>query len=338
MRCAAVAGVLVAGLVLAGASGEPPPWPRLPKGAKATVIAAKGLVPMLSDEPAYREFLAATGRANRDAVLRAMFLKTLWATDSGEEFEVTFPFPDPGEDGAAPMDLRRPTDPRAIPPVSILNALTGKTMLIPSVYFRSPNADPYPVEAKLPTLYISLAAPIEGKNGETIVFLRSEQMEPHLIEDLDGLAVYIKHAAAQDKVGLQEMERKGKITPLGASSRALILQRRVLGDDRRGEGLLEVRIQNGPLKDRSGWVLEAFAAYPRLEFQASRATIGKATRKEGVDPDARARTMLRLAEATEKNGKTKGAIDLYRQIVKDFPLTPSAAKAKERLEVLGGRK
>ena len=51
-------------------------------------------------------------------------------------------------------------------------------------------------------------------------------------------------------------------------------------------------------------------------------------------PAARAATLLRLGRTLERAGKTEQALSNYRQIVKNFPDTPSAKTAAERIKEL----
>jgi len=50
----------------------------------------------------------------------------------------------------------------------------------------------------------------------------------------------------------------------------------------------------------------------------------------------RAATLLRLGQSLEKTGKTTAALSYFRQIVKDFPATPAAKTAAERIKALDG--
>jgi len=50
----------------------------------------------------------------------------------------------------------------------------------------------------------------------------------------------------------------------------------------------------------------------------------------------RAATLLRLGQSLEKSGKTTAALSYFRQIVKDFPDTPAAKTAGQRIKALGG--
>jgi YHS domain-containing protein len=49
---------------------------------------------------------------------------------------------------------------------------------------------------------------------------------------------------------------------------------------------------------------------------------------------ARAATLVRLGRALERSGKTEQALANYRQVVKDYPNTPSAKTAAERIKAL----
>jgi len=51
---------------------------------------------------------------------------------------------------------------------------------------------------------------------------------------------------------------------------------------------------------------------------------------------SRAATLLRLGQSLEKAGKTTAALSYFRQIVKDFPDTPAARTAAERIKALDG--
>ena len=50
---------------------------------------------------------------------------------------------------------------------------------------------------------------------------------------------------------------------------------------------------------------------------------------------ARGATLLRLGQNLEKSGKTAAALKQYQQVVKDFPNTPAARTAADRIKTLG---
>jgi hypothetical protein len=51
----------------------------------------------------------------------------------------------------------------------------------------------------------------------------------------------------------------------------------------------------------------------------------------------RAASLLQIAQNLEKNGRAAPALAYYRRIVKDYPNTPAAKTAAERVKALGGR-
>jgi hypothetical protein len=79
-------------------------------------------------------------------------------------------------------------------------------------------------------------------------------------------------------------------------------------------------------------------ATPQPKRKAARGlrkkTPAETSAKPVADPAARAATSLRMAQSLEKAGKTKGALDLYRQLLKQYPASPQAKTAAERVKVL----
>jgi YHS domain-containing protein len=56
-----------------------------------------------------------------------------------------------------------------------------------------------------------------------------------------------------------------------------------------------------------------------------------------ADPSAKAASLLRLGQSLEKAGKTSGALDYYRRVVKDFPKSKEAKAAAGRIKALEGK-
>jgi len=52
--------------------------------------------------------------------------------------------------------------------------------------------------------------------------------------------------------------------------------------------------------------------------------------------ERRAVGLIRIGQNLENSGKTKGALDTYRRIVKEFPDTPQAKEAAGRIAAMGG--
>jgi YHS domain-containing protein len=57
-------------------------------------------------------------------------------------------------------------------------------------------------------------------------------------------------------------------------------------------------------------------------------------RKATSKGEARAATLLRLGRTLERSGKTEQALANYRQVVKDYPNSPSAKTAAERIKAM----
>ncbi len=52
---------------------------------------------------------------------------------------------------------------------------------------------------------------------------------------------------------------------------------------------------------------------------------------------SRAASLLRVGQNLEKNGGADAALTYYRRVVKDYPETPAAKTARERIKAIGGR-
>ena len=72
---------------------------------------------------------------------------------------------------------------------------------------------------------------------------------------------------------------------------------------------------------------------PRPRISQPRRSRSSAASKDA----ARAASLLRVGQNLEKNGGTAAALTYYRRIVKDYPETPAAKTAGERIKVIGGR-
>src|SRR5262249_7783731 len=82
-----------------------------------------------------------------------------------------------------------------------------------------------------------------------------------------------------------------------------------------------VRVLGGPLKGTKLWV---------ADYEITRMLPNPAY-------GARARDLLRAARNLEVAGKARGAVDFYRQVVKEFRGLPEADQAAVRIKALGGR-
>jgi YHS domain-containing protein len=84
------------------------------------------------------------------------------------------------------------------------------------------------------------------------------------------------------------------------------------------------------------------AAPKKEESEANQPDKGKsavpkkeAAKTPAAKAAARAATLVRLGRALERSGKTEQALANYREVVKDYPNTPSAKTAAERIKAIG---
>jgi YHS domain-containing protein len=75
-------------------------------------------------------------------------------------------------------------------------------------------------------------------------------------------------------------------------------------------------------------------AEPKKSTSATKPATKKEASKKPVDPEARAASLLKLGQSLEKAGKTTAALGYYRQILKDYPKSPAAKTADERVKEL----
>ena len=73
---------------------------------------------------------------------------------------------------------------------------------------------------------------------------------------------------------------------------------------------------------------------PKVETEAEEKPAAKSAAKAKDGAEDRAARDLRMGQASERNGKTKAALDYYKGIVKKYPDTDAAKTAAERIKVL----
>jgi hypothetical protein len=85
---------------------------------------------------------------------------------------------------------------------------------------------------------------------------------------------------------------------------------------------------------------DAKSGPPAASASAEAKLPGKTPAKKVEDKSAatqrstRAATLLRIGQNLEKSAKTDAALAAYRRIVKEYPNTPAARNAAERIKVL----
>jgi hypothetical protein len=98
---------------------------------------------------------------------------------------------------------------------------------------------------------------------------------------------------------------------------------------------LEVRVLDGEFKDQIRFVPEESVARMVPAPVAPKAKPKYQPRP--ADPATRAATTLRSAQNLEKAKKVPAALGIYRQVVQDYPGTPEAKSAAERIRALDGK-
>jgi len=152
-------------------------------------------------------------------------------------------------------------------------------------------------------------------------------------EFLESPEKYIKKASLMLKAGAGKPK-----SDLPGSSRVTRFEDAFAGDVAETEGKSDATAQPGPAAKPS---MKTDA--PKAQASAAKSTPGSepATKKPGgTAPSkdaARAASLLRVGQNLEKNGGTETALTYYRRIVKDYPDTPAAKTAGERIKTLGGR-
>jgi hypothetical protein len=101
---------------------------------------------------------------------------------------------------------------------------------------------------------------------------------------------------------------------------------------RSAQALLQKGVQKVITRKARDW---AVMVYGKLAAKGE--TTGPRPQPKPIDRSVRAATTLRSAQNLEKAKKIPGALGLYRQIVKDYPETPEAKVAAERIKTLGGQ-
>lgn len=170
---------------------------------------------------------------------------------------------------------------------------------------------------------------------------------------------FVKFAAANDPVGLDSYLRRGLVKMLSRGTAVLVLKRYkteaptviqpispgglpegppavVLNSPvSEADSPLEVRILDGEFKDQvrivpERFVAELIAAPPLRVADKPKPTADL----KPVTPEGRATSLLLAGEDLKKAGKIQGALEHYRRVVEEYPGTPQAKTAAERIGAL----
>jgi hypothetical protein len=186
---------------------------------------------------------------------------------------------------------------------------------------------------------------------------------------LDAFRDCLKFRAANDTIGLEEYSKKklGFTLALGTKLRVIRTHLRyvdmtsisadqyakevqaAVGAPPKPAEAVEVRVLDGEHKGKALFVSLGSVALMRsnadelvrkrraeevaAKDSAKRASKEAAKAKQAT-PEARAASLLNIASNLEKSGKTKAALENYRKVVKDFPDTPAAVEASDRIKAL----
>jgi hypothetical protein len=145
-------------------------------------------------------------------------------------------------------------------------------------------------------------------------------------------------AASKDGVGIADMLRAGRLTPLLVGTPVHVLGSHTVPISVNDQFIqfpsVSVRVTAGPLFGKKYFVMPLLLARlyeaPRRSPPQERPVL----EEKPVLLKSRFATMLRSAENLERAGKTSGALQFYRQIVIEYPGTPEAGKAASRVKAL----
>jgi hypothetical protein len=273
-----------------------------------------GRVPAFRDEAAYREFLDAA--SERDGPhIRALWHDTMEAILNGTEVEVV------GVSGGlarirfldAVYAARFP-QPRWIPDLYLAGDDGPNPELdrFPAIAIRHEFADPAPGK---------MASLTTGDHGPTLV-----------AEDDLAFRDLLRSMEGKDYVTRDELIDSGRVARLEEMTAVLVVKCHEI-DDR---DVVELRILEGPWKNRIGWTLARFVKIPVSNLEiALPSVIPEPTLREAASKPNRAAVLLRAARYLENSDRRDASIVWYRRIARDFPETPEAKTAAARIQALG---
>jgi hypothetical protein len=176
---------------------------------------------------------------------------------------------------------------------------------------------------------------------------------------------YMKAAKAKDEVGKRELLSRKVVVLIPEGTSVLVIKRyrpdevaaplQIMSGDEYRRALqqavavpedapaeiypLEVRITDGPHKGLAVFVPEPHVQRlipkpPPAPPKDAKATAKPKPVPKPIDPAVRAESLVRQARSLEASNP-KAAVAYYRQVVKDYPTTPAAKTAAQRLKELG---
>lgn len=175
----------------------------------------------------------------------------------------------------------------------------------------------------------------------------------------EGFREYKKAEVMEDEKRKEQLEKEGKAVELDDDTEVGVLNIepvsiqvnaqggisgvvatvRVLSGSNKGKVLLTnaenvvrvVKVADAPAGRRPSTRKAAKSGTPKAADATAK---GATVRKAAPDPAARASLLLKMGQGLEKSGKTAGAVDFYRQVVKRYPDTPQARTAAARVKAI----
>lgn len=196
---------------------------------------------------------------------------------------------------------------------------------------------------------------------------RDEDGDPYAVVAAVSVDEFVNCFQAQfahDNAAIDAMEKEKKIFLLDAGTAVQVIALTPIpvarvqlprGIATRGAFCTEIKVLDGEEKGKVLYtVMQQVVRYvtvPAAENEpAPRTKTGKsksvktkkkpppaAAAKPAADPNARAESMLKLGQNLEKAGKTAGAIEFYAKVIKQFPQSPQARSAEQRIKAIGKR-
>ncbi|AGA28485.1 tetratricopeptide repeat protein [Singulisphaera acidiphila] len=136
---------------------------------------------------------------------------------------------------------------------------------------------------------------------------------------------YWKALLGNDETKRKAIEASGRMIEIKAGTRAELLKQQTYPVRDPRPDAANLRPNHGPYKNQSIWIARSDIL---RKAENSRPTT-EAT-------NARAVSLLKSGQNLEKRGKKASAIESYGRVMTDFPDTPEAKTAEERIKALGG--
>jgi hypothetical protein len=170
----------------------------------------------------------------------------------------------------------------------------------------------------------------------------------YVASDMGSYYDLLKTMKANDTVGLKRMLDQQRITAVEVKTPILVVELSRSGLRSDEVTAVEARILAGPEKDKKVlvplvWVARLVEVPIQTRSSKSKSKAkGKPAAipaKEGAKPAnaaSKADVALKVGENLEVMGKSDAALKAYRDLVKEFPGTPQAEKAKGLIDALTG--